>query len=102
MAVLYGLLGAEAEQSLLSRLPHQQRVKVMAALAVVVLLGVTLILFAWWGARVVRRHYGRRLSTRRDAGERAFRQDDWATKPLVSEQDRPVASDRGARPDSEA
>jgi hypothetical protein len=80
-----GALWAQAEQPLLYRLAPHQRVKVMAALAVVVLLGLGLILFAWWGARAIRRHYWRSHDTSQTARGRGLREDDWATKPLVSE-----------------
>ena len=87
-----GTLWAQAEQPLLYRLAPHQRVQVMAALAVVVLLGLGLILFAWWGARAVRRHYWRSHDISQTAWGRGLREDDWATKPLVSEQ--------GSQPDT--
>ena len=80
-----GALWAQTEQPLLYRLAPHQRVKVMAALAVVVLLGLGLILFAWWGARAIRRHYWRSRDISRIGRRRGLREDDWATKPLVSE-----------------
>ena len=89
-----GALWAQTEQSLLYRLAPHQRVKVMAALAVVVLLGLGLILFAWWGARAIRRHSWRSHDISQTGRGQRLREDDWATKPLVSEPDsRPDAED---------
>lgn len=82
-----GLLWAQTEQPLLYRLAPHQRVRVMAALAVVLLLGLGLILFAWWGARAVRRHYWRSHRSGQTGPARNLREDDWATKPLVSQHD---------------
>jgi hypothetical protein len=91
-ATVCSALWAQAEQPLLSRLTPHQRVRVMAALAVVVLLGLGLVLFAWWGARAVRRHYWRSCDARQTGRRPGLREDDWATKPLVS--------DHGGQPDA--
>lgn len=74
------ILAASEASPLLFRLPPQQRLRVLAALALVILLGAVLILFAWWGARATRRYINRGPThSHRKPGPAA---DDWATKPL--------------------
>ena len=69
---------AQTEQPLLWRLNPRQRTQALAGLALVVLLGAILILFAWWGARVTRRQ----LRQGRATNARGGHVDDWAEKPL--------------------
>jgi hypothetical protein len=95
-ALLFGVL-AQVEQPLLWRLAPPQRTRVVAALAVVLLLGVTLLLFAWWTARVTRR-YLRAGSRRARAPQRpGVSEDDWARKPLYAEPDEDDAQGDDAR-----
>ena len=89
----YGWVVAQAEQPLLYRLAPHQRVKVLAALAVVVLLGLGLILFAWWAARAMRRYLDRSAAPVRSGVGRGPRDDDWATKPLCSDESGPRSGD---------
>jgi len=77
----------QAEQPLILRLEPKDRVKVLAALAAIIVLGLGLILFAWWGARVTRRYMNSATSASRRKRTTTVREDDWATKPLYSADD---------------
>jgi len=81
----------QARQPLLKRLPPKDRVRVLAALGGLIILGFALVLLAWWGARFTRRHLRRPWpgSQRRDAGK--VSEFDWASKPMYPDQD----GDRG-------
>jgi hypothetical protein len=74
------LLAQETPQTPFQRLDPQTRVKVLAAFAAFVILGIGLVLLAWVGARVTRRYMNQGPSRPLDMTEV---QDDWATKPLV-------------------
>lgn len=69
-----------AETPLLFRLPPRERLRVLAALALVIALGAILILFAWWGARATRRFINR--GPRSGSQRPGVAVDDWARKPL--------------------
>ncbi len=78
---------AQAEQPLIVRLEPKDRVRVLAALMAVILLGLVLILFVWWGARVARRYMNSATVARRQKRTTTVREDDWATKPLYAADD---------------
>jgi len=82
-----GALQARTPQPLLKRLPRKDRVRVLAALAGLIILGFALVLLAWWGARFTRRYLRRPWpgSERREAGR--VSEFDWASKPMYSNQD---------------
>jgi hypothetical protein len=77
----------QAEQPLILRLEPKDRVRVFAALMTVVILGLALILFVWWGARVTRRYMNSATQARRRRQTTTVREDDWATKPLYAADD---------------
>ena len=83
-----GWIVVAAEQPLILRLEPQDRVRVLAALAAVILLGFALVAFAWWGARATRRYMNRTPLDDRKPDARTG-QDDWATRPLYPESDSP-------------
>jgi hypothetical protein len=72
---------AQQSESLLSRLDPQTRVKVLAALVGLIILGVAMMALTWLGARAVRRYMGITSNSRRRKPE--LNPDDWAQKPLV-------------------
>ncbi len=79
------LLAAEDGRPLIERLDPITRTKVVMALAGLLVLGFGLVLLAWLGARMVRRHAqppGGRSSLSRG---RSVSEDDWWSKPLVSD-----------------
>jgi hypothetical protein len=70
------------QQPLILRLSREDRLRAIAALALIVFLGMLLILFAWWAARATKR-YIRRDNLRRPYRPRSQpAHDDWASKPL--------------------
>jgi hypothetical protein len=81
------VIGAQAEQPLILRLDPEDRVRVLAGLAAVIILGFALVLLAWWGARATRRYMNRPPRTRRHADSPVVKEDDWATKPLYPDTD---------------
>ena len=91
-SVAVGLFAAQAEQPLLWRLTPPQRTRVLAGLALVIVLGMALLLFAWWAARATRRYLRRQGST--GGTSRAAPADDWAAKPLYDERSDQAAEDR--------
>lgn len=78
-------LAAQTQQPLLLRLKPQDRARVLAALAALVILGFALVALAWWGARYTRRYLKRPWphSERHRSG--AISEFDWAQKPLYDE-----------------
>jgi hypothetical protein len=78
------LCWAQARQPLWFRLGPEDRIRVVAALAALVILGFALVGFAWWAARVTRRYMN--SPPRSDSASRVA-VDDWADKPLHSEDD---------------
>jgi hypothetical protein len=81
------VIRAQAEQPLILRLEPKDRVRVLAALAAVIILGFALVLLAWWGARATRRYINRPLRIRRPTDSPVVKEDDWATKPLYTDTD---------------
>jgi hypothetical protein len=75
---------AQAERPLFLRLDPQDRVRVVAALAALIMLGFTMILLASWGARATRRYMNRPPHGGRDSN---LQVDDWAKKPLIPDDD---------------
>lgn len=77
----------EGPQPLLKRLKPADRVRVLAALAGLIILGFALVLLAWWGARFTRRYLKRPWpgNARRKAGN--VSEFDWASKPLYEDED---------------
>jgi hypothetical protein len=73
-------------QPLWLRLDPSDRVRVLAALAALLILGFALIIFAWWAARYTRRYMDVPARSSRDASGRPH-VDDWASKPLVEDDD---------------
>ena len=81
------LAQTQAEQPLIVRLEPKDRVKVLLALASVAVLGLVLIVFAWWAARATRRYMNSATLARQQKRPTAIREDDWATKPLYATDD---------------
>jgi hypothetical protein len=75
-------LPLQTQQPLLLRLKPQDRARVLAALAALVILGFALVALAWWGARYTRRYLKRPWphSERHRSGTSS--EFDWAQKPL--------------------
>ena len=63
-------LPLQTQQPLLLRLKPQDRARVLAALAALVILGFALVLLAWWGARFTRRYLKRPWPQQRAASLR--------------------------------
>ena len=82
--LLVALLQAQIRQPLWFRLDQADRVRVLAALAALVILGFALVGFAWWAARVTRRYMNR---PPRYGSSNAPHVDDWASKPLIPKED---------------
>ncbi len=83
-SVVVHLIGLplQTQPPLLLRLKPQDRARVLAALAGLVILGFALVFLAWWGARFTRRYLKRpwpRSERHRSASNSEF---DWAEKPL--------------------
>jgi hypothetical protein len=75
-------LPLQTQPPLLLRLKPQDRARVLAALAGLVILGFALVFLAWWGARYTRRFLKRpwpRSERHRSTANSEF---DWAEKPL--------------------
>ena len=75
-------LAAQTPEPMLLRLKPQDRARVLAALAGLVILGFALVALAWWGARYTRRYLKRpwpRSDRYRSSTVSEF---DWAEKPL--------------------
>lgn len=99
VAINLGGLPLQTQQPLLLRLKPQDRARVLAALAALVILGFALVLLVWWGARFTRRYLKRpwpRSERRRSATISEF---DWAEKPLYDAQDEDGDIDAGDRRD---
>jgi hypothetical protein len=75
---------AEAQRPLFLRLEPEDRVRVVAALAALIILGFAMILLASWGARATRRYMNRPLHGGRGSDPKV---DDWARKPLIPDDD---------------
>jgi hypothetical protein len=76
---LVGWLLAQADRPLFLRLEPADRVRVVSALAALIILGFTMILLVSWGARATRRYMNRPIHGQRTGGPLV---DDWARKPL--------------------
>jgi len=81
------VIRAQAEQPLILRLEPKDRVRVLAALAAVIILGFALVLLAWWGARATRRYMNRPPRIRQRTDSPVVKEDDWATKPMYTDND---------------
>ena len=75
---------AQAQRPLFLRLEPEDRVRVVAALAALIILGFTMILLVSWGARATRRYMNRPAHGPRTGGPQV---DDWAKKPLIPDDD---------------
>lgn len=73
---------AQTPQPLLLRLKPQDRARVLAALAALVILGFALVALAWWGARYTRRYLKRPWPRNECRRTKAISEFDWAEKPL--------------------
>jgi hypothetical protein len=82
--VAVGWLAAQAERPLFLRLEPEDRVRVVSALAGLIILGFTMILLVSWGARVTRRYMNRPIHGQHGNAPSA---DDWAKKPLHADND---------------
>ncbi len=91
-------LAAQTPQPLLLRLKPQDRARVLAALAGLVILGFALVALAWWGARYTRRYLKRPWPRSERYRSSTVSEFDWAEKPLYdapSEEDADIdAGDR--------
>ena len=72
---------AQQAEPLIRRLDPQTRAKVLATLAGLIILGITMIVLVWLGGRATRRYMGIEAKSRRR--EPGVSPDDWAHKPLV-------------------
>jgi len=72
---------AQQAEPLIRRLDPQTRAKVLATLAGLIILGITMIVLVWLGGRATRRYMGTDAKSRRRAPD--VNPDDWAHKPLV-------------------
>ena len=79
-----GWLMAQAGRPLFLRLDPEDRVRVVSALAALIMLGFTMILLVSWGARATRRYMNRPVRGQRASGQPV---DDWARKPLNPDDD---------------
>ena len=75
---------AQADRPLFLRLEPQDRVRVVAALAALMILGFAMILLVSWGAKATRRYMNRPVYGPRTGD---LRVDDWAKKPLIPDDD---------------
>ena len=82
--VTVGWLLAQTERPLFLRLEPEDRVRVVAALAALIILGFAMILLVSWGARATRRYMNRPV---RAPGTGDPQVDDWAKKPLIPDDD---------------
>jgi hypothetical protein len=82
-AVGWFLFAAEQKVPLIQRLDPKTRVKVLAALTGLVILGFAMVLLTWLGGRATRRYI--RSTTSREPRFRPTSavEDDWVEKPLV-------------------
>ena len=79
-----GWLLAQADRPLFLRLNPEDRVRVVAALAALIILGFAMILLVSWGARATRRYMNQPVPGQRTSGPPV---DDWARKPLNADDD---------------
>ncbi len=75
-----------AEQPLWVRLAPEDRVRVLAALAALLILGFALIAFVWWAGRYTRRYMADPRREARDRAQGVPSEQDWARKPLFPDQ----------------
>jgi hypothetical protein len=84
LVILPGLLAADAREPLILQLDSLTRARLVLILAVLLLLGLSLMLLTWLGGRVARRYAGWRKplpGTRQGAPSD---EEDWCNKPLVN------------------
>ena len=77
-----GWLLAQTDRPLFLRLEPEDRVRVVAALAALIILGFAMILLVSWGGRATRRYMNRPVHGQRTSG---LPVDDWAKKPLTAD-----------------
>ena len=82
------LLAVDGSQPLLNRLDPPTRAKVLAALAALVILGLAMMLLTWLGGRATRRYMNQYSPPPRSESS-TFKEDDWATKRLVPDNQPP-------------
>jgi len=68
---------------LIDLLDEQTLVQLMAMLFLLVMLGLVMVLAAWWGSRALRRQFRRADDLLQRRQPYAASDDDWAEKPLV-------------------
>ena len=72
-----------AGQPFLQKIDPVTRAKVLSALAALIILGFSMMLLAWLGARATRRYMNRGVHTGRSGRGAVPSDDDWASKPLA-------------------
>jgi hypothetical protein len=77
---------AQAARPVWFRLPPENRVTVLFALAVLLFLGFAFAAFTWWAGRWTRRYMNR---PPRSGDSHVQRADDWAAKPLLPNEEPP-------------
>jgi hypothetical protein len=82
--VIAGWVLAQTERPLFLRLEPEDRVRVVAALAGLIILGFAMVLLVSWGARATRRYMNRPVHSPRSGDPQV---DDWAKKPLIPSSD---------------
>lgn len=78
----------------LLRMRPRDRARVLAALAGLIILGFTLMLLAWWGARFTRRYLRRPWPDQRRRVP-VVSEFDWANKPLYDARNEDADGERG-------
>lgn len=87
---LFAQVWLQAQLPLIKRLDPQTRVKVLAAIVALVILGFLLMILAWMGARATRRYMriGSKQEEGIDVAPSPTTADDWLNKPLQGDEDR--------------
>jgi hypothetical protein len=78
---------AQAAQPVWLRLSFEDRVRVLSALAMLLLLGFAFAMFVWCAGRWTRRYMNRAPRTPAAGDPHA---DDWTRKPLVADEEPPL------------
>lgn len=82
---------AEQTEPLIRRLDPQTRAKVLATLAGLVILGITMVALVWWAGRATRRYMN--SGQKEPSSRSAVEPDDWVRKPIVPPYDDPPSSE---------
>lgn len=84
---------AQQGRTLIERLDPATRVKVIAALAGLVILGFGLVFLVWMGGRATRRYMSRSIPGGGRHRQGKPNEDDWVNKPLNSSSERASPED---------